>query len=78
MNLSPITPDEERDLRFVIEDWEACSPLQKAIAAAVWRGYSTPERVANYLQVSIDEVRRTLPSIFGLLLNRTTQKIWIK
>jgi hypothetical protein len=78
MKLSPLTSDEERALRRVIEDWETRSPLQKAIAVAVLRGFNTPETVASHLQITVAEVRSTLPSIWGLLLDYTTQKIWIK
>jgi hypothetical protein len=78
MNLSPITQEEEQTLQVVIEDWQTRTPVQRAIAVAVLRGHETPESVANYLQISVDEVRAKLPSIWGLLLDHNTQKIWIK
>ena len=78
MNISPISPDEERTLRRVIEKWETRTPLQQAIAAAVLRGNETPDSVATYLQVSVEEVRAALPGTYGLLLDRNTQKIWIR
>jgi hypothetical protein len=85
MDLPQITPDEERTLRMVIEKWETRTPLQQAIATAVLRitvkapdGVPTPDSVAAYLKVSVDEVRAALPGTYGLLLDRNTQKIWIR
>jgi hypothetical protein len=78
MDLPPITPDEGRTLRIVIEKWETRTPLQQAIAAAVLRGYETPDSVAAYLQVTVEEVRASLSGVYGLLLDRNTQKIWIR
>jgi hypothetical protein len=78
MEITPVSPDEERILRRVIEKWETRTPLQQAIATAVVRGHETPDSVATYLQVSADEVLAALPGVYGLLLDRNTQKIWIR
>ncbi|MEZ0265206.1 MAG: hypothetical protein ACAI43_10800 [Phycisphaerae bacterium] len=78
MNVSPITPDEGQTLRIVIEDWETRTELQRAIAVAVVRGHETPDGVANYLPVSVEEVRAQLPRIRGLLLDHASQKIWLR
>jgi hypothetical protein len=73
-----ITPDEERVLRVVIEDWETRNALQRAIAVSVLRGHDSPHKVAENLHITVEEVHGTLPSVWGLLLDRFTDKIWIK
>ena len=78
MNFIPITPNEEKGLKVVIEDWATRTPFQQAIAAALWRGHTTPQSVADYLQVSVDEVRAELKSIWGLLYDHSTRIIHIK
>jgi hypothetical protein len=78
MDIPDITPEEEKPLSIVIEDWATRSPLQRGIAIAVWRGYDTPEKAAAYLNVPVEVIRKTLPSVWGLLLDHNTDKIWIK
>ena len=58
--------------------WETRNALQRAIAVSVLRGHDSPDKVAQNLHITVEEVSATLPGVWGLLLDRYTDKIWIK
>lgn len=78
MSLPTPTLDEERQLQIVIEDWETRTALQRAVCTALIRGNETPESIASYIGVPVDDVRTSLSGLWGVLLDRTTNKLWLK
>lgn len=70
--------EEEATLNLVIEDWETRTRLQRALALAVLRGYDTFKKAADYLKVSESELQAANRSVWGILHDHTTGKLWIK
>jgi hypothetical protein len=60
------TPEEEKFLQVVIKGWETCTPAQRAVCTVACRS-KTVQDVARYLGVEVDEVRRLLKTIDGIL-----------
>lgn len=72
------TPEEERQLDIVIEDWATMNSLQRAICTALLRGHETPESVASYIGADVENVRDVLPHIWGILRDASTNKLCFK
>ena len=72
------TADELKMLRIVIEDWDTRTPIQAALALAVLRGYNSYQAASDYLGVSISELEEASKSLWGILYDRNTGKLWVK
>lgn len=72
------TPEEEQQLKVMIEDWETLDSLSRAICTALVRGYDKPESVAAYIGASVDDIREAVRRIWGILLDRGTSKLWFR
>ena len=78
MNVLKMTQDEEASLKIVIEDYETRTETQLALALAVLRGYDTFETASVYLGIPQDELAEANRSLWGVLLDSSTGKLWIK
>ena len=78
MNHPGATPEELKTLRLVIEDWDTRSEIQAALALAVLRGYNNYRAASDYLGVAIPALEEATKSLWGILHDRTTGKLWIK
>jgi hypothetical protein len=72
------TPDELKMLRTLIEEWNTRTPIQAALALAVLRGHNKYQAVSDYLGVSIPELEEAKKSLWGILYDRNTGKLWVK
>jgi hypothetical protein len=78
MELPSPNAEEESFLRVVIKDWETRTPLQRAIATSVARGNNTVQKVAENLGMEVAEVRKVLPTVWGILRDFTNDKLYLK
>ncbi len=78
MNALNITQDEEASLRVVIEDYETRTETQVALALAVLRGHDSFTAASEYLGISEEELAEANRSLWGILLDSSTGKLWIK
>lgn len=78
MHALKMTQDEEASLRVVIEDYETRTETQRSLALAVLRGYDTFESASAYLKIPEDELAEANRTLWGILLDSSTGKLWIK
>ncbi len=78
MELPAPTTEEQRILQIVIEDLETRTPLQVGLAISVLRGHDSIPAVSDYLQVPIPDLEHALTSLWGVLRDANTGKLWIK
>lgn len=78
MTLPKPTDCEQRSLSIVIEDWHSKTKLQQAICLCFLRGDDTPEKIANTLEIHIEDVGVVLHGVWGVLYARTTGKLWLR
>ncbi len=62
----------------VIEDWETCAPVQRAICRCLLRGDDMPDKIARSLGLTADDVRGALQGVWGALHDRTRDKLFIR
>jgi hypothetical protein len=78
MNCPQPTDEEVSQLKIVIEDWDTRTPLQAALALSVLRGHDTFSAVSSYLDVPQRDLEEANRSLWGILHDGTTGKLWIK
>jgi hypothetical protein len=72
------TEQEEKTLSVVIEDLDKKTELQRAVCLCLIRGDDTHEKIGQTLGISADDVRAALRDVWGVLYDRTRDKLWIK
>jgi hypothetical protein len=78
MSFPSPTAEETAQLRVVIEDFDTRTALQAALALAVLRGYQTFGAVSDYLGVPVSDLEEANRSLWGILHDSSTGKLWIK
>jgi hypothetical protein len=72
------TPEELKTLRIIVEDWDTRTPIQAALALAVLRGYDNYQAASDYLGATIPELEEAKKSLWGILYDGNTGKLWVK
>ena len=72
------TEQEQKSLSVVIEDLGSKTEFQRAVCLCLLRGDDTHEKIARTLGVTADEIREALRGVWGVLYDRTQDKLWIR
>jgi len=72
------TEQEQKSLSIVIGDLGSKTDFQRAVCLCLLRGDDTHEKIARTLDVTADEVRAALRGVWGVLYDRTQDKLWIR
>jgi len=78
MPLPTPTQQEQESLSVVIEDLESKTEFQRAVCLCLLRGDDTHEKIARTLGVTADEVIGALRGVWGVLYDRTQDRLWIR
>jgi hypothetical protein len=78
MTVPTPTEQEQKTLSVVIEDLDTKTELQRAVCLCLIRGDDTHEKIGQTLGISADEVRAALRDVWGILYDRTQDKLWIR
>ncbi len=78
MPLPTPTEHEQKSLALVIEEFESKTELQQAVCLCLLRGDNTHEKIGRTLGITAGEVRAALIGVWGVLYDRTRDKLWIR
>ena len=78
MPLPTPTEEEQKSLSVVIEDLESKTEFQRAVCLCLLRGDDTHEKIARTLGVAAEDVTAALHGVWGVLYDRTQDRLWIR
>ena len=70
------TDGEAKQLSMLIDNWESCTDLQRAICLVFLRDSNRPKRIAKVLAIETEQVLEALPGIEGVIVDAATSYLY--
>lgn len=70
------TEPETKQLSMLIDNWELCTELQRAICLVFLRDSNRPRRIAKVLTIETEQVLEALPGIEGIIVDAETSHLY--